>query len=129
MKITVFFDVTLCNLLQVYQCFGRIYRLRLQGRKQAEHKECGKMWYVKLYLQLVLMAHSSYLKMEAVGSSITSVNFCHATRLRIPEDTTLHGHRHESIASQQRKLFCTRQLRLLQVIVPDSRESAIPSLS
>jgi hypothetical protein len=81
------------------------------------------------YLQFALMSRSSKLKMEAVVSSIMSVNFYYATRLHVPEDTTLHSHRHENIASQQRKLFCSTQPWVLQVIIPHTRDSAILSLS
>jgi hypothetical protein len=42
---------------------------------------------------------SSTLKMEAICSSETSVETQRNTRCHIPEDDTLHNHRHENLKS------------------------------
>jgi hypothetical protein len=43
------------------------------------------------------LAYTSTLKMEVVRSSETSVNFYQTTRRHIPEDSSVHGHRHDSL--------------------------------
>jgi hypothetical protein len=50
-------------------------------------------------------AYSSTLKMEAICSSETSVDFQRTTQRYIPEDGTLHNHRCENLKSYITKLF------------------------
>jgi hypothetical protein len=49
------------------------------------------------FLLVIFLVYYSTLKMEAMCSSETSVNFYQATRHRIPEDTSVHSHRCENL--------------------------------
>jgi hypothetical protein len=60
MKMTVFWDVAVCNFIEVGQCFRGVYCL-----------------------------HHQALKMEAVSTSETSVNLYEITWHNIPEDSHL----------------------------------------
>jgi hypothetical protein len=51
------------------------------------------------YLLVLAEIFSSTLKMEAIGSSETSVATQQTTRRHIPEDDTLHNHRSENLKS------------------------------
>jgi hypothetical protein len=53
------------------------------------------MWHC--FLLTPCLAFSSTLKMEAISSSETSVDFHRATRRYIPEDIILHDHRCENL--------------------------------
>jgi hypothetical protein len=54
------------------------------------------MWQADLYWFLAQFNFST-LKMEAIFSSETSVDFQRTTRRYIPEDGTLHNHRCENL--------------------------------
>lgn len=56
-KISVFCEVMLCSLDEVYQCFGRLCSLHHEDKR-------------------------STLKMEAAHYSETSVNFCQTTKFQ-----------------------------------------------
>jgi hypothetical protein len=63
MKITVFWDVTLCGLVEAYQYF--IEALKLKTKPSS----------IRQAMPAACLTHSSILKMEAVQFSETSVNF------------------------------------------------------
>jgi hypothetical protein len=72
-----FRDITLCSPLKVNQRFGGAYRLYLRGGRRSQarnHRESGS---------------KQALKMEAIYSSRTSVEFQQTIRLYIPENKTL----------------------------------------
>jgi hypothetical protein len=79
MKSTAFWDMTTCSPVEVHWHFRVMYCFHLQGWRVCQASKA-------LFLAGCL-AHSSNLKMEAVCSCKTVVNFCH-----ILEDRTLHGH-------------------------------------
>jgi hypothetical protein len=61
-----------CSLVEVLRLLGRMYFLQLYYRRKSQARD-----------------HST-LKMEAVYSSETSVNFCPAKTCYVPEDSALH---------------------------------------
>jgi hypothetical protein len=63
MKITVFWDVTLCGLVEAYQYVIEALRLNIKPSS------------IKQAMPAACLAHSSILKMEAVQFSETSVYF------------------------------------------------------
>jgi hypothetical protein len=83
MKSTIFWDIMPCSPLKVNRRFGGIYHLHLQdqrisrARNQHESRAVG-----------FLLGYFSTLKMEAIYSSETSVDFQWTTRRYIPEDST-----------------------------------------
>jgi hypothetical protein len=51
MKSTVFWEIMLCSLLSVIQCFGETCRLRLQGRRISRARnQCESRWQAELGL-------------------------------------------------------------------------------
>jgi hypothetical protein len=77
MKGTIFWDITLHSPLKVKRSFGGTYRLHLQV--------CLPPAFTLVYCS----AYSSTLKMEAICSSETSVDFQRTTRRCVPEDSNL----------------------------------------
>jgi hypothetical protein len=71
MKFTVFWDVALYNLLQVYALLKLIFAFNIRAMSKT------------LDLFIVLM-------MEAAAALKTSVNFYKMTQRNIPEDSQLH---------------------------------------
>jgi hypothetical protein len=68
----------------------------------AEYKQPGTLggWVVAVCLLLVCcLDYSSILKKDAVYSSETSVQFCHAKMHYIPEYTPLHIHHCDNLKS------------------------------
>jgi hypothetical protein len=80
---SVFWDITPCSLLKVSRRFGGTFRLA-----PAELAAC--------FALVPFLAKSWTLKMEAICSTETSVEFQRATRRCIPEDRTLHNHCYEN---------------------------------
>jgi hypothetical protein len=82
MKIPIFWGITPCTRLKINRVFGGTCHLHLQGRRRSEAinqvEENSKQNLVS----------SSILKMEAICSSETSVDFEPTTRRYIPEDRT-----------------------------------------
>jgi hypothetical protein len=120
MKSTIFWDITPCSLLNINRRFGGKYRLHLQGyrisraRNQREsrakpvesqptfrgtyrhHLQGQTISRVQLNLPPAFTlvsssAYSSVLKIKAICSSETSVDFQRNTRCYFPEDGTLQG--------------------------------------
>jgi hypothetical protein len=75
-KITVFWYVAPCSLVEVYRHFRGGCCL---------HHQSGELFIA--------------LMMEAESTSKTSVNFYQATRRNIPEDSHLHTRRRENLKS------------------------------
>jgi hypothetical protein len=81
MKSTIFWDITPCSLLSVNRRFGGTYRLHLQGRRNTffrveeirSRNHLLACWFLAGLI-------SSTLKMEAIGSSETSVDTQRTTR-------------------------------------------------
>jgi hypothetical protein len=57
------------------------------------------------FLLVACLAYSSILRMEAVHSFETSVNFYRNTRRHIPEDCTRHSHRCENLRSNIKHFY------------------------
>jgi hypothetical protein len=101
MKRSIFWDITLCSPLKVNRCFGGTCRLQLQGRRISPARNQRKSrWQAELTL-VSCSAYSSTLKMEAMFSSKTSVNFQRTTQRYIPEDSALYNHRCENLKSSK----------------------------
>jgi hypothetical protein len=86
LKSTMFRDITPCSPLKVNRHFG------------------GTYYYAEPCLSpafglVSCSAYSSTLKMEAICTSDTSVDFQRTTRHCIPEDSTVHNHRCENLKS------------------------------
>jgi hypothetical protein len=79
MKNVIFWDVTPCNLLDVYRRFREMYCDYIQGRKA---NRAGKQ--SSYLLLLACSAYLSTLKMVAVCFFETPANFYHITRRHIP---------------------------------------------
>jgi hypothetical protein len=62
-----------------------MFRVEKYGEQETSVKACS--------------AYSSTLKLEAICSSETSVDFQRTTRRYIPKDRTLHNHRYENLKS------------------------------
>jgi hypothetical protein len=84
MKSIIFWDVTPCSLLRCKRRFGGTYRLHLQGRRNFQQEPA-----CHLLTCWSLLKFSSTLKMEAICSTETSVDFQQTTRRHIPEHDTL----------------------------------------
>jgi hypothetical protein len=76
LKITVFWCIMHCSLLQIYQRFGAMYCLQLQGRRVSQATG------MKFCLAVTLLT----VRIETVNSSETSVNYW-ATPCHVPEDS------------------------------------------
>jgi hypothetical protein len=92
MKSTIFLDITPCSPLKVNRRFAGTYRLHLQGRGiSRERNQHERRWQAEPASTLIsCSAYSSTLKMEAICSSETSVDFQQTTRRYFPKDSTLH---------------------------------------
>jgi hypothetical protein len=82
MKSSIFWDITSCSPLKVNRRFGGTYRLHLHE-------------YVLTAFRLIsFSAYNSTLRMEAICSSETSVDFQRTTRRNISGDRTLQWLKH-----------------------------------
>jgi hypothetical protein len=87
MKSTIIWDIMPCSLLKVTRHFGGTYRLHPQGRRISPvRNQHESRWQAEL---VSCSAHCSTLKMEAICSSETPVDFQRTTQHYIPEDSTL----------------------------------------
>jgi hypothetical protein len=84
-------DITPCSPLKVNTCFGARSRLHLQGRRISRARnQRESMWQAEPAFTLVSCSdYSSTLKMEAIYSSETLVDFQRTTRRYIREDSLL----------------------------------------
>jgi hypothetical protein len=103
-------DVAQCSSC-VNRCFGRTYRLHLQGRKIHERGSSVSRW-----LQTSLARGFFNLKMEAICSSETSVHTI-TTRRHIPENDILHIHRRENLKSYKYTQVYFRNSNILGTIL------------
>jgi hypothetical protein len=98
---TVSWDITACSLLKVNRRFGGTLCIHLQGRISREWYQLVSRWLdLPPALTLVsFLAYFSSIKMEAICSSETSVEFQQTTRRCIPVDRTVHNNRCENLKS------------------------------
>jgi hypothetical protein len=94
MKNIIFWNMTPCSPLSFNLRFGGTYRLHLQRRRNMFSKPANKQVASSFCLPpacalVSCSAYSSTLKMEAICSSDTSVDFQRTTCSYIPEDNTL----------------------------------------
>jgi hypothetical protein len=89
LKSTVVWDVTQCSLLKINSGFEGTYRLHLQGRRISGARNRRENRCPLLATYFHARAYSSTLKMEAIYTPETSIDFQRATRRYIPKDTTL----------------------------------------
>jgi hypothetical protein len=81
-KSTIFWYITTCSQLKVNRRFGGTHRLHLQGQRISRarnQRECR--WQA---------SYCSTLKMEAISSAETSIDFQRTTRRYVPEYSTLN---------------------------------------
>jgi hypothetical protein len=79
-KISIFWDITPCNVSKVNRLFGVICRLDLQGRR-------------------ISQARNSMKQVARRAIFLWNVDFQRTTRRYIPEDITLRNHRCENLKS------------------------------
>jgi hypothetical protein len=95
MKNTIFWDRTPCSPVKVNRRLGETYHLHLQGRRiSLRRNQRESRWQAEL---VYCSAYFSTLRMEAICSSETSVDFQWNIRRSIPEDSTLNNHRCENL--------------------------------
>jgi hypothetical protein len=82
MKSTIFWDITPCSALKVNRRLGGTYHLHLQGRRIRSACHLLLQWFLA---RLIFWT----LKMEAICSSYTSVEFQRTIRRYIPKDCIL----------------------------------------
>jgi hypothetical protein len=107
-------DITSCSPLKVNRRFGGTYRLHLQSRRisrardqresrwQAQEQSASRNFGLCLPPAFTLVscsAYSSTLKLEAIYSSESSVDFQRTTRRYMPADGTLPNQRRENLKS------------------------------
>jgi hypothetical protein len=100
LKSTILWDITPCSPLEVNRRFGRIYKLHLEGRRISRTRN------QRAPNASTLISCSDYfsiLKMGAICSSETLVDFQRITRRYIPEDSTLHNHYCENLKCYREK--------------------------
>jgi hypothetical protein len=85
----VFLDIAPFSPMKVSRRFGGTCRLHLQ---------CEAL-LTTCFMLVSCLAYSLALKMEAICSSETSVNFQRTARCYIPEDRTLNNLRFENLIS------------------------------
>jgi hypothetical protein len=134
-KITVFLDVTPCNLVQVYQRFGRTYWLHPQGRRLS-HESKGSIKSVEKYGMdnwiILLAACLNGLIFEPEDGSS---RFLHYVGKVLPDDKASYPRRSPFTVTAMRtstltrgKVFCTTQLWVFQAILLNTRKKASQSL-
>jgi hypothetical protein len=96
LKGTMLRSVVLCSLEGVRRCFGGKYSLLPQGRRIYPIKQHTTSLMLG-FLFVPCFAYSLTLRMEALRSSETSVNFCYTTRRHIPDDSKPYSHRCENL--------------------------------
>jgi hypothetical protein len=85
MKCTIFWDVTLCNLVEIQRRFGVIYCLRLQGQRVSQPRSWrGAALHASYLLLVSRLAYFSTTKMEEIVSSETLVGLYRTTQRYIP---------------------------------------------
>jgi hypothetical protein len=92
---SVFWDITPCSPLKVKRCFVGIYRFLLQCPTSRTRYQRG----LPAAFNLVSCSAYSTLKMEAICSSETSLDFQRITRRYIPDDSSTHNHRCKNLKS------------------------------
>jgi hypothetical protein len=90
MKSSTLWDITPCSSVKINRRFGRHITSHLQGRKLSQarnHYGAGNK-QGRIHARF-LFSDSSMVKMEAIYSAETSVDFHRPTRRYIPEERTL----------------------------------------
>jgi hypothetical protein len=95
---SILWDITPCSPLKANRPFGGTYRIHLQGRRISRVRNQRESRSL-----VSCSAYSSTLKIDAICSSETLVDFQRTTRRYIPEDiassTPFHNHRCENLKS------------------------------
>jgi hypothetical protein len=103
-KSAIFWAVVSCSPVEVHPCFRGTYA----GDKQS---------LLAVFLLATYLGYSSTLKMDAVCSSKTSVNFEWTTWHDVSEDITLHSHQCEELkptyklAVSVKKVCCAKAIK------------------
>jgi hypothetical protein len=92
MKSTIFWDITLCSLLNVNRRFRGIYHLHFQGRRISQTRNQHEALLATCFTLVSCLAYSWTLKMEVICSSETSVDIQWTTWRYIPEGSTLQAY-------------------------------------
>jgi hypothetical protein len=92
---SIFWDVTSCSLVKVSRRFGE-HRFILRVEEWAKQAEV-----VACFMLVSCLTSSSTLRMEAIFSSVTSVDFHRNTRCYIPENGVLQNRRCEKLKSHK----------------------------
>jgi hypothetical protein len=82
-------------LSRLYSVYRECYLLRCYATSKT-HTYCRDMLAVFFFLMADCLACSSILRMEAVYSSETFINFYQITRRHIPDESKLHSHWREN---------------------------------
>jgi hypothetical protein len=101
-KSSIFWGIMLCSPLKIDRRFGGTYRLFLQGRRISQRGNQNVVNVALLatcFTLLSCLSYSSTLKMEALCSSETSIEFQRTTWRYIREERTLYNHRCENLNS------------------------------
>jgi hypothetical protein len=90
-KSTLFWDVTPCSPLKVSRRFGVTHHFHLQGRRISRARNQRERWQAEPEHIFTVVSYSAYstVKMEAICSSETPVDFQRTIRRCIPEDSIL----------------------------------------
>jgi hypothetical protein len=99
MKNSIFWDAALCSPVKVKIPFGKTYRLHLQGRRVSQARNQHEV-NSKQISSCCHLAYYSTLKMEAICSSETLVDFHRITQHWISRDRNLRSHCWENLNSK-----------------------------
>jgi hypothetical protein len=87
----VFWDVTLCSLVEIDQCFGGAYCLHCHNRRAGGSSKQVKGSSKQIELTFVLLP----------ACLLALIHFCLPTQLYFPEDNTLHSQHCKNLRSQR----------------------------
>jgi hypothetical protein len=103
-KNSVFWDITRCSSVKIYQGLEGTYRLHLQGQRTSQARN-QQPRLAACFVLVSCFDYSSTLKLGPICSSQTSVDFQRTTSPYIPEKRSLHSHRCENLKSSIRLIL------------------------
>jgi hypothetical protein len=117
---------SLLRISEIKQYFNYIFRVQ-ETSSESIYRFCilwlylsqDKPFHIRVHssaFTLVFFSAYSTLKMEALFSSETSVNFQRIIRPYIPEDSTLYNHCCENLKSYVSHKFCNTSMRKLRTL-------------